>query len=90
MASKFGSYKVKVTSGDMLFSPIRYNTFNVGSVEVEASFEGDVDPKDAIAEVSKVVRDEFAERYKQRLEFYLQAIKYNDRRVKSSREPSDG
>lgn len=73
-------FRVRVETGDMLFSPVKYNTFNVGNAMVETECdEGEL--PEVLGVMQKTVRKVFAEQYQQRLEFYLKAIKYNDRRV---------
>jgi len=78
-------FRIRVESGDMLFSPVKFNTFNVGSVTVETEcLEGEL--PGVLETVQQMVRKAFSDQYRGRLEFYLKGIKYNDRRVQESAE----
>ena len=81
---------VTVNSGDMTFAPISYNTFQVGSVSVQVELEDMDDVDEVVSKLQEKVRSYFAERYKQRLKFYVDALKHNAREVNKARESGNG
>ena len=76
---------VTVTSGEMTFSPVRYNTFQVGSVSVQVECELD-DLDKAMEQAGEKVRAVFAKRYQERLDFYVKALHHNDKRLREDRD----
>lgn len=80
---------ITVQSGEMLFSPIKFNTFEVGDVTMSAEFNGSIPVEQiqqATQELNTLVREIFAQRYQQRLKFYIAAIKTNNRQISDAKE----
>jgi hypothetical protein len=81
---------LRVETGKVVFTPVAYNTFEVGSVAIEAEFPASVDVQAAIAEMDEVVSDNFKINYVRKLESYIKALRYNARKLSEDKEAHRG
>ena len=78
--------RLRVETGKVTFAPVSYNTFDVGSVTVEADFPPGTDVAAALAEMDALATKHFGGAYQRRLEQYLRALRYNDKALRDDRE----
>ena len=81
-----GHIVLRVETGKAVFTPVAYNTFEVGSVTVEAEFPASVDVQAALAEMDEVASDHFRRSYASKLDGYLKALRYNAKKLSEDKE----
>ena len=81
---------LRVETGKVVFTPVAYNTFEVGSVAIEAEFPASVDVQAAITEMDEVVSEHFKRSYASKLDGYIKALRYNARKLSEDKEAHRG
>jgi len=82
--------RLRVETGRVTFTPVAYNTFEVGSVSIELDLPSGADVGEALAEMDEVVSGHFGKAYARRLDSYLKALRYNDKKLREDREAHRG
>lgn len=77
---------IRVETGNTTFAPVQYNSFQVGGVAIEAEFPSGTDVAAAIAELDEIARAHFKVMYAYKLDSYVKAIRYNDKKVREDAE----
>ena len=76
---------LRIETGKAVFSPVSYNSFEVGSVSVELELPSGTDVAAALAEMDALAREYFKGAYAYKLESYLKALRYNAKKVAESK-----
>ena len=82
--------RLRVETGKATFTPVSYNSFDVGSVSVEVDFPPGTDVAEALVEMDALASKHFGGAYQRRLEQYLRALRYNDKALRDDREAHRG
>ena len=77
---------LRVETGKVTFTPVAYNSFDVGSVAIELELPSGTDVAAALVEMDEVCAVAFRSAYARRLDSYTKALRYNDKQVEAARE----
>ena len=79
---------LRVETGKLTFTPVSFNSFDVGSVAIELELPSGTDIAAALGEMDEVCVVAFRSAYIRRLDSYAKALLYNNKKVEEAREAS--